>query len=240
MAPRVRKHIYGSGFQSETFFGETRSHSRIDRALAPEQKIAATSDAIVLFLRCLSGAFSKCFFSWTGLNITRFASHRHYPSTNQTVPVKDCKISCTIPPKHNFSLSQTTCQGPRAKRLAKSSPTYSPGALRNNQALCNLMQFQQPQWILDTTNLQHGSKQPCLMLVGVEPLIDVDHPSAMGETSFSSSWADQCHHAWVCRLVLSGVSFRDSASRRNAGIYSIRKTRTIVCTTYFINLFVDI
>jgi hypothetical protein len=59
--------------------------------------------------------------------------------------------------------------GAKSQKVAKSSPTYSPGALRNNQALCNLMQFEQPQLILDTANLQHGSKQPCLMLVGVEP-----------------------------------------------------------------------
>lgn len=113
-----------------------------DRALAPEQKIAATSDAIVLFLRCLSGAFfPNVFFLWTGLNITRFTSHRHYPSTNQTVPVRDCKISCTIPPKHNSSLSQTTCQGPRAKRwpnLLRPIPQEPWGTTRHYAIWCNL------------------------------------------------------------------------------------------------------
>lgn len=45
-----------------------------------------------------------------------------------------------------------------------------------------------------------------------------------------------------CSNILSGVSFCFGASRRNAGIDSIRKTRTIVCTIYFefINLFITI
>ena len=134
-----------------------------------------------------------------------------------------CKISCTIPPKHNFSLPQTTCQGPRAKRLAKSSPTKKPqepwGTTRHNCTNLNSL-------VVDFRHcekLQHGSKQPCLMLVGVEPFTFFSFFEC-----FYRCWPSFSHGRNLifkqlgCSVppclgvptgILSGVSFRAGAPR---------------------------